>query len=74
MALRETHFWLLDRANSVKRREGKRREREEEGGRKEEEKKKISSRKIQGMEIVWILHMYGLLVWKKCMEWYGIDV
>ena len=25
-----------------------------------------------GSTYVWM--RYGLLVWKKCMEWYGIDV
>ena len=65
MALRETHFWLLDRENSVKRGEKKEKK-------KKEEKKKRSARKAKVwkscMEIVWNTSMETM-----CLElWYGI--
>ena len=54
------------RANQ-KRRE---REKEEEGG-KEEQNEKRSSRKSQGMDIVWVCIDYVWVISKeKCMEWY----
>ena len=50
---------------------------------KKEEKNKRSARKAKVwklygnylcMESTYVWIMYGFLVCKKCMEWYGIDV
>ena len=49
-----------------------------EGEKEEEKKKKEEGRteeKNPGLEhLLCLEHLYGILIWKKCMEWYGIDV
>ena len=75
MRIRPTisHFWCVKARVHVKERKKK-----EEKGRREEEKKrrrkKKKKKKSKGMESTYVWIMYGLLVWKKCMECYGIDV
>ena len=51
-----------------KRREEKRREEEKKKKKEEGRRKKKRRRKSKGMESTYVWIMYGILVWKKCME------
>ena len=63
---KKSHFGLRVRAiRWEKEKKKKKRRRKEEEGRRKKRRDETS---------LCLEHLYGILVWKKCMEWYGIDV